>query len=299
MSKPYKPGAESAAFFKLPKPIRDSVIAETNRRFTKETGVTRQLDPSSAADLELRRTWLRLRDDVMQERWAEEDAEARHEMDVEAIDAIPDEMRNTLEWPEAATLLETWFGRPASVAPKYSAPVTDVIKMDWVLRFPRAKEVYDAIFKEKIWTNSASQGRMKLVLKSKSGAFGDLSRAAIDMDNDYINARPVENGLNYDAMSGALGAFVFKLAVAGIVLPLPAPVGGMIVTVQEIGIYVKDSFDFNGDQFLGFWGYRDTPTNNSDFREWRNSHHQGGDFEVFSDVKRTKLSTPDVVKVAP
>ena len=103
-----------------------------------------------------------LRDDVMQERWAEEDAEARHEMDVEAIDAIPDEMRNTLEWPDRLCIvLETGSYVPAVVAPKYSAPVTDVIKMDWVLRFARAKEVYDAIFKEKIWTNSASQGRMR------------------------------------------------------------------------------------------------------------------------------------------
>jgi hypothetical protein len=72
---------------------------------------------------------------------------------------------------------------------------------------------------------------------------------------------------------------------------------GLVVTVAEVGIYVKDSFDFNDDQFLGFWGYRDTPTNNSDFREWRDQNNAGGDFLVFSDIKRTRLATPDAVPV--
>jgi hypothetical protein len=71
----------------------------------------------------------------------------------------------------------------------------------------------------------------------------------------------------------------------------------LTMTVDEVGVYVKDSFDFEGDQFLGFWGYRDTPYNNSDFREWRMANHAGGDFLVFSDIKRTKISPPDVVKV--
>jgi Family of unknown function (DUF6402) len=77
---------------------------------------------------------------------------------------------------------------------------------------------------------------------------------------------------------------------------LSAP-GFTQIVINEIGIYVKDSFDFNGDQFLGVWGYRDDPINNSDFRQWRNDNHLGGDFQVFSDVKRIKLNPPDAVPI--
>lgn len=55
---------------------------------------------------------------------------------------------------------------------------------------------------------------------------------------------------------------------------------GFKVEIGEVGIYVKDSYDFNGDQFLGFWDAKDnavsmfnpltgTSISNQDFRDWR------------------------------
>jgi hypothetical protein len=67
------------------------------------------------------------------------------------------------------------------------------------------------------------------------------------------------------------------------------------VTVEEVGVYAKDSLDFEGNQFLGWWGYNDTPINNADFRDWRTRHSAGGDFLVYSDMKRTRLAKPDVM----
>ena len=69
------------------------------------------------------------------------------------------------------------------------------------------------------------------------------------------------------------------------------------VTIEEVGVYVKDSFDFNGNQFLGWWGPADVPINNSDFQRWRAENHTGGDFLVYSDVKRTRVSPTDTVTV--
>jgi len=70
------------------------------------------------------------------------------------------------------------------------------------------------------------------------------------------------------------------------------------VTITEVGVYVRDSFDFNDhSQFLGFWGHRDTPVNNATFREWRTKFSKGGDYEVFSDIKRVKLDSPHIVTV--
>ncbi len=80
------------------------------------------------------------------------------------------------------------------------------------------------------------------------------------------------------------------------------------VSITEIGIYIRDSFDFNGDQFLGFWDDSDnsvsmlnflsgTSVSNEDFRDWRTQNRRGGDFLVFSDLKRIVLSTPDTFYV--
>jgi hypothetical protein len=105
---------------------------------------------------------------------------------------------------------------------------------------------------------------------------------------------PGRQWLSFDALTGALGAFELKVAIAGKLLSIGG--GEFQVSIEEVGIYVKDSFDFNGSQFLGFWGYRDDPINNDDFRQWRAENHAGGDFRVFSDVKRTRLTPPDLAK---
>jgi hypothetical protein len=292
----YRPGWESREYHKLARAHRNAISREVDRLFAKQTGVTRHLHPTSRKDLELRRAWLRIRDGVMNKR--EEDAYLEME-DLRrdsVLTEIPYEMAYE-GWTQATELLETWFERPPATAPNYSAPVTNVIKMDWVLQFARARSVYDQIMKERIWTNAASRGRMATFLRQKPRIagypWGDLSQPVTKVDEEWINSRPVQSGFAYDALAGALGAFELHVAIAGRVL---STVGGATqVSVEEVGIYVKDSFDFNGDQFLGFWGYRDDPINNADFRQWRLNNHAGGDFLVYSDVKRTKLTTPDIV----
>jgi hypothetical protein len=301
MSGIYKPGWQSREYHQLSRPQRAAIRREVDRLFREQTGVARRLDPTSAKDLELRRTWLRIRDAVMNKReqeMIEEDMKFHRELFlIDLPDVITDEMLG-MGWKQAAELLETWFERPPAIAPKYSAPVTSVIKMDWVLQFARAKLVYDQIIKERIWTNAVSQKRMGEFLKQKPRVagqqWGDLSRPVTDVDEEWINSRPVENGLAFDALSGALGAFHLQVAIAGKLLSIGG--GEFQVSIEEVGIYVKDSFDFNGSQFLGFWGYRDDPLNNADFRQWRAENHAGGDFRVFSDVKRTRLTPPDPVK---
>jgi Family of unknown function (DUF6402) len=302
MSGIYKPGWLSREYRQLSRTQRVAVSHEVDRRFREQTGVGRRLDPTSSKDLELRRTWLRIRDAVVSMPGGEETPKEyleREEMSRDSVlTSIPGEMEWE-HWNQGAELLETWFERPRATAPSYSAPVTNVIKMDWVLQFDRTKSVYEKILKEKIWTNSASQKRMAEILKQKPRSaglqWGDLSKPVTDVDEGWINARPVLSGSSPDALAAALGSFELQVAIAGKVLSIG---GGVFeVSIEEVGIYVKDSFDFNGDQFLGIWGYRDDPINNSDFRKWRADNHLGGDFRVFSDVKRVRLNPPDLVNV--
>lgn len=304
MGKPYIAGAASKEYYQLPQAQKLEVQRETNRRFQEQTGVTRQLDPTSASDLELRRTWLRIRDEVINER---DEQQLRHELDLDGLTAIPEEMRFN-GWDEGAQVLETWFERPPATEPNYSAPVTDLLKMSWILRFPRAKEVYDNIIKERIWTNDPSKSRMVTLLKGVpippeglTMPFGNLNAPVPVVDQKWLNSRPVSNGLNIDALTAAVGAFNFNIAVAGKITSKPFMRGMTMrmvsVSIEEVGIYAKDSVDFEGQQFLGWWGYRDTDYYNSDFREWRIENHRGGDFLDYSDMRKIKLTTPDVINV--
>lgn len=298
MSAPYIPGKLSREYHRLARVIREDVDREVDRLFQEQTGVTRKLNPTGSADLELRRTWLRLRDQVMGKLDELLDEKIEQDKRDGVLQEIPYEMR-WHKWEQGARLLETWFERPIAIAPKYSAPVTDVIRMDWVLTFPRAKEVYDKIFADRIWTNDASAKRMAAILPVPTGSgtflIGDLSKPVTVVDEKWINARPVKNGWEEDGMAAALANFNFHVAIAGKTQRLNAL--EYAVTVEEVGVYVKDSFDFEGDQFLGWWGYNDSLIYNADFREWRNRNNAGGDFLVYSDVKRTRLPKSEAVTV--
>jgi hypothetical protein len=79
---------------------------------------------------------------------------------------------------------------------------------------------------------------------------------------------------------------------------------GHELTITDIGVHVMDSYDFEGEQPLGYWsdysvsrGPSKDPSEflevtNKTFRDWRSQNGKGGDFLVFSDVKRIKLLHP-------
>ena len=72
---------------------------------------------------------------------------------------------------------------------------------------------------------------------------------------------------------------------------------GHTVRIDAIGIYVRDSYDFNGIQFLGRWDIDiwDWPCLifNANFSNWRSANGKGGDYLVYSDVKVIHLSPAD------
>src|SRR5262245_31499686 len=240
---------------------------------------------------------------------------------------IPRVMRSR-NWANGARLLESWFSRPVAIAPTYGAPDTTTVRMDsWVLTYSRARDVYDQLVRERIWSNAAarvvvaSMLRRKGMLTMRPQTFGRLADPVPLQDPDYINQRPVGNYTTFDDLTAALGHFNLRVLVAGTVAPSAQRAGSAAtwdVQVNEIGVYVFDSFDFQGDQYLGCWsdnpdgfspvmppspgagmGFFDmspplfTPVGNRDFREWRNQNGRGGDYLVFSDLKRLTLNPPD------
>jgi len=214
-------------------------------------------------------------------------------------------------WANGARLLETWFNNPVTTAPVYGPPETSTIRMDtWLLTFPRARRVYEQMIRERVWANDAARMQLRTVLArtrilGSTGTYDPLPLPTPDVDPLAINFRAVSFGFNeLDDLSAALGNFVFKVAVAGDLARTSA--GRTQLTVRHIGLFIRDSFDFNGTQFLGYWDDTDNSVStknpfsgtgvwNSDFRTWRTRNRRGGDFLVFSDVKRLTLSKPDVI----
>lgn len=86
--------------------------------------------------------------------------------------------------------------------------------------------------------------------------------------------------------SGVFGDDGSDLVVAaGSVAPAPLT-SQHRVTITEVGVYIRDSYDFNGDQFLGYWDDSDdsvsmtnplsgTKVSNADFRSWRGRTEEG------------------------
>jgi hypothetical protein len=230
---------------------------------------------------------------------------------------IPGIMRAN-RMPIGATVMESWFSRPVAAFPAYGTTDTSAVTMKWVLGFKRAQEVYDKLIKEKIWVNAAAQKEIKKMLTAKGllgGAtqnFGNLSSPAPTLDSDYINLREVGmsgSTENLDDLDAALGRFTFHVAIAGTVTPLPKSAGHQ-VEVKEVGIYVRDSYDFDGYQYLGCWNDTKSTVSknplasgdtvyNSDFRDWRAKNGRGGDYLIFSDVAKMTLTPADSFVIGP
>ena len=235
---------------------------------------------------------------------------------------IPKIMRSK-GWNEGATLMEEWFRRPALVRaddPKtvpieFGPPLLNVIKMDWVLRFDRARDVYDQMMNGKMWKTPKAKTKLSEMfgkagvtarLKAAQGAelpFGDLDSAnVLSIERNYyfqslkVTESDYYRGMNFvfnsfDGLTAALADFNLHMAVKG---KAKLTAEGIQVTVEEVGVYVQDSYDFvTKGQPLGRWEGINNLVTNDDFSEWRKNNSKGGDFLVYSDIKKTSLTPPE------
>jgi hypothetical protein len=246
-------------------------------------------------------------------------------------------------WNTAAALQDIWFSRQAHVYPASGAPRgppdTGTVTMDWLLGFARAKAVYDfKVVAAEYWKTPKAEASLRdWLFKSgrlQGGAkrFGDLGRAVPVQDADYYQSMSVPTNLFADPLDdlfGALGDYNLRFVAAGRVAPLDYT--DWLVTVEQVGVYVQDKFDFNGFQPLGYWnpstnqvsklgGLGDSVdrlkrdialspwpvvqrlaeatdqgaflVSNADYRDWRAKHGKGGDFQLFSDLKIIAQAKP-------
>ena len=76
-----------------------------------------------------------------------------------------------------------------------------------------------------------------------SKAFGDLWRPVADLDGDYINQRTIAGYQGVDDLTAALGAFEFRVVVAGSVQPVRIISRGQ--TLLRHDVTIKEIMEWN------------------------------------------------------
>ncbi len=188
---------------------------------------------------------------------------------------IPAAMRRE-HWEMGARLMERWFDAPAWTM---SGPIklghaplparaeeTKLVQMSWLLRFARVAAANNHLLQS--WSQpprlskGAEQVRAQLtawLLKQPTAPdapfrFGDFSRPVPEINERYaINFEVVDSPWyrETDDFYAAFGKALLKLAVSGMVERVGP---NWRVTIDQVGTFLRDTYDFNGDQPLGSWG---------------------------------------------
>ncbi len=259
---------------------------------------------------------------------------------------IPGVMRSRLGWPVASNLMERWFNgapfrmsremkfseSPHRLSQLPSAHLDDsTVSMQWALGFARVQGAMARL--QANWATPSGIALLKQRVMGQSRGrfqqcwrFGNLSQPAKVLDETcQVNFSVFGRWSDpLDDLYGALGEAQLKIAVSGTVVPQGH--GRARVEIDELGFYLRDSYDFNDDtsfmsQPLGCWGFSgmecgvrtrlqvplsdvivdESPVSvqrqrylvqNSDFRNWSSRNQRGGDFMVLSNVHKVSLPFP-------
>ncbi|SDC48469.1 hypothetical protein SAMN05192589_102288 [Paracidovorax valerianellae] len=197
------------------------------------------------------------------------------------LDDIPGVMRSRMGWPVAAALMERWFrgagfqvpedmkrSLPTSPTHRLSAAHLDetTVKMAWALGFARVRTALAKLQAQ--WISPAGLRQLQKRVDEWAGPrllhnwrFGNLGQPAKILDEscqvNFLSFGRLSDPL--DDFYGGLGEATLKIAVSGLVTPKES--GKASIAVDELGFYLRDSYDFNDhdqaflSQPLGFWGY--------------------------------------------
>ncbi|MCZ2134236.1 MAG: DUF6402 family protein [Burkholderiales bacterium] len=193
---------------------------------------------------------------------------------------------------------------------------TSTITMAWLKGFPGPRAAYDDLCANAL--NVPGQSLLRARLKKAGwtrGVFvhGSTRLAAPQLGAlGYVNSRPF--GGTMDTLNDLYGAIGRGMLHAAAVGRVEARGKGHVFVVDRVGIYLRDAYDFNDDDWipqpLGIWNkqrclsktesaafissplaqiyYRSQGFEevfNATFRRWRDTTGRGGDFLVYSDVE--------------
>lgn len=244
----------------------------------------------------------------------------------EKIEAVPRAMRR-MGWTVSASLMDRWLQSPAWRLPEawkgafapdprsMALPHLDqnIVRMAWAMRSPRITAAMC-----ELRSRMANEAARKLLVErlenlpwadNSSIRIGDRELNAIQLEG-VCHSNSVGFGGNLDTMDdlyGSIGKGTLKVALVGEAKRDPKT-GRKSLRVTDVGFYIRDSYDFNGPQYLGTWtssgvsskgrllmnavadgltfrwGRPAGHLENQDFESYRRATGFGGDFVIYSDV---------------
>lgn len=249
--------------------------------------------------------------------------------DIFTLDQIPAAM-DKMGWKVAPQLMRHWFsGKPAKPftdktknlyvrGPAINIPpehVNDsIVKMQWARQFKPVQKGLDHLMKN--WANKKGLVELKKRLIQNNGILERHTDVKKLDTFTYVNSTPIGDyylgfGETINDYFGAIGKATLKAVPHGYQDKFH---GENVFITEAIGFYIKDTYDFLGNEFLGVWhkdgvlnkkqmllyvGYQGSQdwvsianmnmqwaaeVYNSDFRRWQQVRNTGVDFMVFSDV---------------
>lgn len=122
-----------------------------------------------------------------------------------------------------------------------------------------------------------------------------------------VQYSPVGDGLAINQYDAALNGFSYYAIVAGCASKNSS--GAVtFVNVKNIGIYLRDSWAFQGFQYLGAWNFSThavrsaagllpgfTNVFNGDIRDYQKKHGKGGEFWIFSNIENYRVPSPLII----
>ncbi len=232
-------------------------------------------------------------------------------------------------WTVGKQCMERWLSLPFDASKdKHKTAVTDILKMEWALAFPYVKNaIEDAIRDGELQTHKAKLeivGVIKdLVAAGKLALPANVGdEVALQHTNGTLRNNPAGHqvpefdmfhfwsiSLSPPYITKPLDDFMAAVNACNINF---IPIGkirkvtntGYAVQLSGVGAYLKDWYDFEGDQGLGYWNVKTNDVgllqftqkpntnkvSNPLFRAYQGRTKKGQDYTNFSDIKGVPFS---------
>lgn len=237
------------------------------------------------------------------------------------------EIMNKLKWYNAEKVQKEWFNNNGNNYPWESEPRLNFYDFNWALEFDRFKKHFNKNFDT--WKSEKSINSLKVeihkMIKEKyvikpNSTNTETTFGIFENDNKLVDIIIKPEELNYketkcmvplfdkfyfsslkpfeesklnaelDDLYGAIANTNIRIIASGF---LKFENKKIFVYLKKIGFYIRDGFDFVGDQSLGNWHkngvstniFKNLSINNESYRNYRKDTGKGQDFYVYSTVK--------------
>jgi hypothetical protein len=255
-----------------------------------------------------------LNGDILSLSFVENACLSKSSMLVETVKDIPCIMRRK-NWRFAADLMEYWF---AGSGQNYNIDISDVTDISEsatnAINNWENKALNNTLFDQGMWERLISElertpnnsggmvlpdgGTFNFIQTEIPPANQEWRPLASEQNTMHWFEEKVISDLSLDEYKAAFGEGVLRLVANGEVI---VNNGNVTINVLEVGVYFRDSYDFIGNQFLGYWSYNSpyvgllpglsyfTLTNNNSFKTYNTSIGESefhGNYRIFSSIKR-------------